>query len=97
MYEKYELKEYNIFMDGFSIQGMEGQTQGPSFVGKSKGRNFQDACFRFYLKKELEKREQADINNSYYDTKRFDYDSYRNSYWGCALGESIEELANKSR
>jgi hypothetical protein len=87
---KYPLNEYEIWMSDSGAQGDEN-TQ-PIFVGKAIGRNFQDACMRHFLVKQVMNRVEADANNDYYDTKRWDYDPYSNTYWACSLGETKESV-----
>lgn len=88
---QYPLKEYEIWSGSFLCTGMEGVAAEPTYHGKEKGRNFQDACFRYFLKSEYEQREEHDKKSTYYNTKRFDYDPYKNTYWGCTLFESKKE------
>lgn len=90
----YEVKEYEIWNGGFMIQGMDSP-QKPFLEGKENGRNFQDACMRLFLKREIKFREDQDKNNEYFDTKRWDYDSYKNTNWGCILYESKQEALRK--
>ena len=90
--KKYELKTYEIWIEGFAATG---QAQDASCLGKHKGRNFQDACMRYWLKKEIEARKASDRSNTYYSTKRWDYDPYSNTYWACRMFDNEEE-ARKS-
>ena len=45
-----ELKQYDIWAEGFLDQGMEGVPEKASYVGKEYGINFADACERYYRK-----------------------------------------------
>jgi hypothetical protein len=83
-----ELKEYDIWMEGYAATG---ESSKASYLGKSKGRNFQDACMRYALKSELEHRQKMDNENQYFDTGRWDYDPRRNSIWACRLYETEDE------
>lgn len=85
---KYPIKQYDIWMSGFSIQGDEGIPTKAFHEGKEWGRDFQDACMRFYLKSEYENRMKYDEQDTYFDTKRWDYDPYVNRYWGCTLHDN---------
>ena len=58
---------YNIWSEGFIV--MEAR-DGASCMGKSKGRNFREACKNFM--------KHHDPKNEYYDSKN-------NTYWGCKL------------
>jgi hypothetical protein len=80
--KKYELKEFDIWMQGYSATGEYSQAQ---YIGKFSGRNFQDACMRFFMAKELESRKNYDLNDEYFDTARFDYNGHSNSYWSRKL------------
>jgi hypothetical protein len=62
------MKEYEIWMEGYQATG---QQAGASFVGVSEGRNFKDACKKFY-------QTQSKTEQAYYDVKD-------NTYWGCGL------------
>jgi hypothetical protein len=86
--KQFILKEYDIWMGGYAATGEHSTAQ---YLGKHKGRNFQDACMRYFMKSHLEQIEKNDINDTYYDTKRFDYDPYKNTFWACILTESEEE------
>lgn len=92
---KYPIKEYDIWESGYLDQGMEGVPAKAFYRGKEWGRNFQDACMRYFLKSEYENRIKYDEEDKYFDTKRWDYDPYTNRYWGCGLYEN-EADARKS-
>ncbi len=77
-----KLYEFDVWEEGFAATGQRGEAR---FLGKLKGRNFQDACMRYFLKRELEFREEADKSGDWIDTERWDYNPYRNTYWGCNL------------
>mgnify|MGYP006310191693 CR=1 FL=1 len=62
------MKEYKIWMEGYQATGESAEA---SFVGVSEGKNFKDACKKFYSTRS--KTEQA-----FYNEKQ-------NSYWGCTL------------
>lgn len=87
---KYPLKEYEIWQGTYMVQGMDRKAE-PSLLGKEKGRSFQDACMRFFLKSEIRYRDKTDQENEYYDTKRWDYDPYRNTNWAVRLFETERE------
>jgi hypothetical protein len=87
---KYPLQEYDIWMSASGAQG--DHNTSPIFVGKAVGRNFQDACMRHFMVSEIACRVEADSNDEYYDTKRWDYNPYRNTYWACSLGETKESV-----
>lgn len=89
---KYPLHEYDIWVEGYAATG---QSSDATYLGKHKGRNFQDACMRYFMKSHLDSYEEDDKNDTYYNTKRWDYDPYRNTYWACGLYETEEE-ARKS-
>lgn len=50
-------KEYEIWMGTFMIQGMSSPAE-PTFQGKAKGKDFKEACKRFFK------------NDKLYDEKR---------------------------
>ena len=87
---KYPLYEYEIWMAPSGAQGDENTE--PDFIANAIGRDFQDACMRYFMVNEIKTRVNADANDEYYDTKRFDYDPYKNTYWGCLLGETKESV-----
>lgn len=80
--KQYELKEFEIWSEGYAATG---ESEQAVFYGVHKGRNFQDACMRYFLLAELNQREWHDANDSYYDTSRFDYNGNSNSIWACKL------------
>ena len=87
---KYPLIEYDIWVSASGAQGDENTD--PTYFGKAIGRNFQDACMRYFLVSALKSRIEADSADEYYDTKRWDYDPYKNTYWACKLGETEESV-----
>ena len=87
---KYPLYEYKIWIAPSGAQGDENTE--PDFIGNAIGRNFQDACMRYFMIYEIKNRVNADANDKYYDTKRWDYNPYNNTYWGCLLGETKESV-----
>lgn len=42
--------KYNIWAEGFLVQGMEGIPEKASFVGQSEGSTFAEACENWYKK-----------------------------------------------
>lgn len=42
---------YNIWAEGFLVQGMEGIPKKASFVGQSEGNTFAEACENWYKKR----------------------------------------------
>lgn len=87
---KYPLYEYEIWVAPSGSQG-DNSTES-NFIGKAIGRNFQDACMRYFMIAEIRSRVNADANDRYYDTKRWDYDPYKNALWACKLGETKESV-----
>ena len=85
---KYPLIEYDIWMEGYAATG---ESATATYLGKQKGRNFQDACMRYWFKEKIKGYAEADKKNEYYDTKRWDYDPYNNSYWACRLFQTEAE------
>ena len=83
-----ELNEYDIWLEGYAATGEHGTA---TYLGKHKGRNFQDACMRYWMKSHLEQIEKDDEHGEYYDTKRWDYDPYKNTYWACHMYETEQE------
>lgn len=88
---EYSEKEYEIWTGYYSLgQGMDDATT-VRFIGKQKGRNFQDACAIYHMKEAITSRERAWKEGSYYDTSRFDYRWDTNTYWGIEFFPSKEE------
>lgn len=89
-----ELKEYEIWMEGYVITGNQ---QDATLVGKVKARNFAQACHIIMCKKHLEFMEEENHpdNKKYAEPGRWDYDPRKLTYWGCRLYWS-EKLARKS-
>ncbi len=43
----YKVKEYEIWCEGYLCTGASGKHR---YIGKSKGRTFEDACYRYFKK-----------------------------------------------
>lgn len=57
----------------------------PQCLGISRGRNFHDACIRFFLLKECKRRINFDEKDTYFDTASLCYDIAQNELWGNSL------------
>lgn len=88
-----ELKEYEVWMEGYAATGERGTAQ---LLGKVKARNFGQACHIVMCKNHLEwmKKENQPDYKQYSTPSRWDYDPNKLTYWGCKLYWS-EELAKK--
>jgi len=89
-----ELKEYEVWMEGYAATGESGTA---NLVGKTKARNFAQACHILMCEEKLKNiaEENKPNNNDYVTAGRWDYNPNRLSYWGRKLYWSYE-LASKS-
>lgn len=93
------LKEYEIWMEGYSATGESGQAQ---FCGKYKARSFREACdihfFTEYLaevkKQQIEMPEYPPTHASWAKDLLY-YDREKLTYWACRLFDN-ETDARKS-
>ncbi len=89
-----ELKEYEVWMEGFAISG---QHSGAQLQGRVKARSFAQAChivMCIQLLRQVDEENSPD-NKEYSTPGRWDYNPSGLTYWGCSLYWS-EELARKS-
>jgi len=86
-----ELKEYEIWMEGYSITG---QSEEAKMLGKVKARSFAQACHILMCKDHLDWMEKINqpTFKEFANPNRWDYDPSRLTYWGCGLYWS-EKLA----
>ena len=89
-----ELKEYEVWMEGYAATGEHGTA---TLVGKTKARNFAQACHILMCEQKLKSitEENKPNNKDYVTPGRWDYDPNRLSYWACKMYWS-KELASKS-
>ena len=89
-----KLKEYEVWMSGYAVTG---ESAGAHLVGKTKARNFAQACHILMCEQKLEYiKEQNNPDYKEYCTPgRWDYDPVKLSCWNCKLYWS-EKLARKS-
>lgn len=88
-----KLKKYEIWIEGYISIGEGGTVQ---LIGKTKARNFAQACHIIMCEKyleQIEKNNQSDYNG-YVTPGRWDYNPDKLTYWGCRLYWN-EELATK--
>lgn len=89
-----ELKEYEVWMEGYAATGESGTA---SLLGKVKARNFAQACH--IIECEAHLKWMKEINEpdytQYVDAARWDYDPHQLRIWNCGLFWS-KELAQKS-
>jgi hypothetical protein len=84
MKDKFPLKEYEVWMQGYAATGQSAKAQ---FIGKVEARSFKQACHilmcQDYLKNHTSENLRAP--NQWIDPDRWDYDPDSCSYWGCKL------------
>jgi len=89
-----ELKEYEVWSEGFSITGQEGNAL---LLGKAFARNFQQACDIVMCKSHLQFIEEVNKPDctEYCPPRTWDYNPRQLTDWVCALYWS-KELAEKT-
>lgn len=89
-----KLKEYEVWEEGFVIQGQSGKA---ILLGKAKARNFAQACHIVVCRRLLEWMDKINDPDytEYAEPGRWDYDSKKLASWGCSLYWS-EKLAKQT-